>query len=127
MAHFHIDYSANLEDIIDIAALCEAIRAYAETSQTFSTAGVRVRALRVDHYAMADGNPKHGFIDLSVRLRAGRPDAVKQEAMAEIFATLKEFTAPAMAGYSIALSAEMRDIDADLAPKFGNIRDHMEG
>lgn len=127
MAHFHIDYSANLEDIIDIAALCEAIRAYAETNQTFPTAGVRVRALRVDHYAMADGNPKHGFIDLSVRLRAGRPDAVKQEAMAEIFATLKEFTAPAMAGYSIALSAEMRDIDADLAPKFGNIRDHMEG
>jgi 5-carboxymethyl-2-hydroxymuconate isomerase len=47
--------------------------------------------------------------------------------MAEIFATLKEFTAPAMAGHSIALSAEMRDIDADLAPKFGNIRDHMEG
>ncbi|MFB0930903.1 MAG: 5-carboxymethyl-2-hydroxymuconate isomerase, partial [Ascidiaceihabitans sp.] len=27
---------------------------------------------------------------------------------------------------SVALSAEMRDIDADLSPKFGNIRDHLE-
>lgn len=126
MAHFHIDYSANLEKVIDIAALCEAIRACAERSATFPTAGVRVRALRVDHYAMADGHPKHGFIDLSVRLREGRPEAVKQEAMADIFATLKEFAAPAMETHSIALSAEMRDIDASLSPKFGNVRDHME-
>lgn len=127
MAHFHIDYSANLEQVIDIAALCEAIRACAAANKTFPTAGIRVRAIAVDHYAMADGHPKHGFIDLSVRLREGRDMQVKKEAMAEIFATLKEVTAPAMETYSIAISAEMRDIDADLSPKFGTIRDHMEG
>ncbi|MGC6411717.1 MAG: 5-carboxymethyl-2-hydroxymuconate isomerase [Candidatus Puniceispirillaceae bacterium] len=126
MAHFHIDYSANLESVIDIAALCEAIRACAAAIETFPTAGVRVRATRVDHYAMADGNPKHGFIDLSVRLRAGRDAQVKKEAIAQIFATLKDATASAMETHSIAISAEMRDIDADLSPKFGNIRDHME-
>ena len=126
MAHYHIDYSANLESVIDIAALCEAIRACAASIQTFPTAGVRVRATRVDHYAMADGNPKHGFIDLSVRLRAGRDAQVKKEAIAQIFATLKDVTASAMETHSIAISAEMRDIDADLSPKFGNIRDHME-
>lgn len=126
MAHFHIDYSANLETVIDISGLCEAIRACAAGIETFPTAGVRVRAIRVDHYAIADGNPNHGFIDLSVRLRAGRDDTVKQEAMAEIFATLKAFTKQAMADHSIAISAEMRDIDADLSPKFGTIRDHMK-
>ena len=57
----------------------------------------------------------------------GRTDEVKQQAMAEIFATLKDFTAQAMETHSIAISAEMRDIDADLSPKFGNVRDHMEG
>lgn len=126
MAHFQIDYSANLEEVIDISALCEAIRACAANIETFPTAGVRVRAIRVDHYAMADGNPKHGFIDLSVRLRAGRSEAVKKQAIAVIFATLQEFTASAMEVHSIALSAEMRDIDAELSPKFGNIRAHME-
>ena len=126
MAHFHIDYSANLEEVVDIAALCEAIRACAANIETFPTAGIRVRAVRVDHYAIADGNLKHGFIDLSVRLREGRTKQVKEEAIAKIFATLKNFTAGAMEQNSIAISAEMRDIDADLSPKFGNIRDHME-
>jgi 5-carboxymethyl-2-hydroxymuconate isomerase len=31
-----------------------------------------------------------------------------------------------MESRSIALSAEMRDIDAALSPKAGNIRDHLE-
>ena len=126
MPHFHIEYSANLEDAVDMAALCEAIRAQAALIDTFPMAGVRVRATRVDHFAMADGNPKHGFIDLSVRLREGRDPDVKRAAINRIFETLKAFVAPALATRSIAISAEMRDINADLSPKFGNVRDHLE-
>ena len=126
MPHFHIDFSANLERVVDIAQLCEAIRTKAAEIEAFPTAGIRVRAVRVDYCAMADGNPKHGFVDLSVRLREGRSDAVKQDAIARIFATLKDFMAPVMETRSIALSAEIRDIDANLSPKFGNVRDHME-
>jgi 5-carboxymethyl-2-hydroxymuconate isomerase len=124
--HFQIEYSANLETTIDMGALCEAIRAKAATIDTFPIAGIRVRATRVDFVAMADGDPKHGFIDLSIRLREGRPDGVKRDAIDQIFATLKEFMTPAMASHSIALSAEMRDINAELSPKFGTIRDHLE-
>lgn len=126
MPHFQIDYSANLEEVVDMSALCEVIRSAAADIDTFPTAGIRVRAIRVDHVAMADGDPKHGFIDLSVRLREGRPDAVKEDAITRIFAAMKGFVAPAMEHRSIALSAEMREINAALAPKFGNVRDHME-
>ncbi len=127
MPHFHIDYSANLDEVVDMGALCEAIRKTAAGIDALPLAGIRVRATRVDHVAMADGNAKHGFVDLSVRLREGRPDAVKKDAIERIFATLKDFMAPAMETRSIALSAEMRDINADLSPKFGNVRDHLEG
>ena len=126
MPHFQIDYSANLEAVVDIGQLCEAIRARAATIETFPMAGIRVRATRVDHVAMANGDVKHGFIDLSVRLREGRPDAVKRDAIDQIFATLKDFITPAMASHSIALSAEMRDINAELSLKFGTVRDHLE-
>lgn len=126
MPHFHIEYSANLESSVDMGALCEAIRAVAADIEAFPTAGIRVRATRVDHVSMADGNPKHGFIDLSIRLREGRPQDVKEDAVTRIFAALKTFMAPAMETQSIALSAEMRDIDATLSPKFGNVRDHLE-
>jgi len=127
MAHFHIDYSANIEEVIDIAGLCEAIRQCAASLETFPLAGIRVRAVRVDHVSMADGDPKHGFIDLSVRLREGRSDDIKQQAIVKIFDALKAFTKPALATHSLALSAEMRDIDAALSPKYGTIREHMEG
>lgn len=126
MPHFQIDYSANLEAVVDMGELCEVIRARAATIETFPMAGIRVRATRVDHVAMANGDVKHGFIDLSVRLREGRPDAVKRDAIDQIFATLKDFMTPAMASHSIALSAEMRDINAELSLKFGTIRDHLE-
>ncbi|MGH1579243.1 5-carboxymethyl-2-hydroxymuconate Delta-isomerase [Planktotalea sp.] len=126
MPHFQIDYSANLEDAVDMGALCEAIRAEAATIAAFPMAGIRVRATRVDHYAIADGDAKHGFIDLSVRIREGRADDVKRAAIEQIFAALKRFMTPVMAERSIALSAELRDIDAALSPKFGTIRDHLE-
>ncbi|GGA25982.1 5-carboxymethyl-2-hydroxymuconate Delta-isomerase [Neptunicoccus cionae] len=125
MPHFHIEYSGNLEDVVDMGALCETIRATASAIDTFPTAGIRVRAIRVDHYAIADGDPKHGFVDLSVRLREGRAADVKQDAIARIFSAAKDFLAPVMATRSIALSAEMRDIDGALSPKCGTIRDHM--
>lgn len=127
MPHFHIEYSANLEEVVDMGQLCEAIRAEAAAIEAFPMPGIRVRATRVDHYAIADGNTKHGFIDLSVRIREGRTDDVKEDAIMRIFATLQTLLEPAMASHSIALSAELRDINAALSPKFGNIRDHLKG
>ncbi len=125
MPHIHIDYSANLDGLIDMAALCEHIRAAAVRIDAFPLPGVRVRAIRVDHYAIADGNPDHAFVDISVRLRAGRPAEVKQAAAQHLFEAARAFLAPVMADHSLALSVEMRDIDPDLSPKTGTIRDHL--
>ncbi|MDO6481570.1 5-carboxymethyl-2-hydroxymuconate Delta-isomerase [Shimia thalassica] len=126
MPHFQIDYSGNLEEVVDMAGLCEHIRATASQIETFPMAGIRVRAVRVDHYAIADGNPKHGFIDISIRLRAGRADDVKKAATTRIFEAAEAFLAPVMASHPVALSLEMRDIDPALSPKTGTIRDHLE-
>ncbi|SMY09332.1 5-carboxymethyl-2-hydroxymuconate Delta-isomerase [Flavimaricola marinus] len=126
MPHFQIDYSGNLEDVVDMSGLCEHIRATAAEIDTFPMAGIRVRAVRVDHYAIADGNPKHGFIDISIRLRGGRAAEVKQNATQRIFDAVHAYMTPQLASHSIALSLEMRDIDPNLSPKTGTIRDHLE-
>lgn len=125
MPHFIVEYSANLESEVDMAGFCEAIRASAANIDTFPTAGIRVRAYRADHYAIADGDPKHGFVDISIRLREGRPQDVKEAACAEVFEAARAFLAPVMAARPLALSLEMRDIDAGLSPKTGTIRDHL--
>lgn len=126
MPHFQIDYSANLDATVNMNDFCECIRATAAQIDTFPTAGIRVRALRADHWSIADGNPKHAFLDISIRLRKGRTADVKRDATQRIFDAAKVFLEPAMQTQSIALSVEMRDIDPDLSPKFGTIRDHLE-
>ena len=125
MPHLSIDYSANMEDRVDIAELCDVLRRAAIETGVFPMAGVRVRAFRANHVSIADGSDIHGYIDISVRLRAGRPLDTRQEATAHVFAAAEAYLKPAMAEHSIALSMEMRNIDPDLAPKAGSIRDHL--
>lgn len=125
MPHFMIDYSGNLEPDVDMQGLCDTLRSAAAALECFPMAGVRVRATRVDYFAIADGNPKHGFIDISVRLRAGRDLDVKKGAVMVLFDAVHQFLKPVMDTRSIALSMEMRDIDPDLSPKTGTIRQHL--
>lgn len=125
MPHFHIDYSPNLEPRLDIAALCHVVAQAAAETGVFPIAGIRVRATACTHVVMADGNPDHAFLDLSVRLRAGRTDAAKQAATDAIFAAMEAFCAPVMESSSFMLSMEMRDIDPDLSPKASSIRKYL--
>lgn len=125
MPHIYVEYSGNLEQIVDMDALCEALRAEAAGIDALPMPGLRVRAIRVDHYAIADGDPKHGFVDIVLRLREGRSSEVKRDAINRVFEAARRFLAPAMEAHSLALSAEIRDIDADMSPKCGTIRDHL--
>lgn len=126
LPHFTIDYSPNLEAHVDIAGLCDCLRLTAIETGVFPLAGVRVRAFAASHVSIADGNPKHGYIDISVRLRAGRDLQTRRDATQTIFTAAKSFLAPVMQQRPVALSFEMRDIDPELSPKCGTIRDHLE-
>ena len=126
MPHLMIDYSANVEPDVDIGGLCNTLRGVAASIDAFPLAGVKVRAVRVDHYAIADGNPEHGFIDISVRIREGRDMETKQNAAQKIFDAANEFVADVMRRRSLSLSLELRDIDAALSPKSGSIRKYLE-
>jgi len=126
MPHISIDYSPNLEADIEIAGLCDALRRAAIETGQFPVAGVRVRAFAATHVSIADGNPDHGYIDISVRLRGGRDLPTRERATAHIFAAAEAFVAPLMARRSLALSMEMRDIDPALSPKSGSVRNYLD-
>lgn len=123
--HLTIEYSANMDGRADMAAMCDTLRRAAIRTGVLPLAGVRVRAIRADHVSIGDGNPEHGFVDISVRLRGGRDLATRKDATRIIFEAARDFLGPAMEKHPIALSFEMRDIDPDLSPKCGTIRDHL--
>lgn len=127
MPHVMIDYSRNLEDRLDLAGLCRAIRDAAEATGVLPLAGLRVRATACDHVVIADGNPDHAFLDISLRLRAGRSMADRERATVEIFAAAEAYCAGVLATSSFMLSFEMREIDPALSPKTSSVRRYLPG
>jgi 5-carboxymethyl-2-hydroxymuconate isomerase len=127
MPHIQIDYSANLENRLEIADLCRVLRDAAVATGILPLAGIRVRAFRADHVVIADGNPDHAFLDIQIRLRGGRSDDAKARATATIFAAAEAFCRPVMETSSLMLSMEMRDIDPALSPKASSIRTYLPG
>ena len=125
MPHIMLDYSANMEKRIDIAALCDHLRRTALETDVFPMAGIRVRAFAATHVSIANGDPMHGYLDISIRLREGRDQQTRERAIQAIFDAAKDFLRPTLATYPVALSAEMRNIDASLSPKTSTIRDHL--
>lgn len=125
MPHITLEYSANLEDALDIHGLCVALKDAAALTGVFPAAGIRVRAICCAHSVIADADPRHSFIDISVRLRAGRSAEAKTAATDAIFTTAEQFTAAHMAAHPFMLSLEMRDIDPDLSRKASSIRDYL--
>ena len=121
-----MEYSSNLEEVVDIAALCDQLRITGIETGVFPMAGIRVRALRADHQSIADGDPRHGFIDISIRLRGGREMDAKKAATAAVFKAAETFLAPVLETRPMALSLEMRDIDPELSPKLNTIRNHIK-
>ena len=125
MPHVMIDYSPNLEARLDIAGLCRVVRDAAAATGILPLAGIRVRAVACTHVVIADGNPDHAFLDISLRLRAGRTPEAKARATKAIFAAAEAWCADLLATSSLMLSFEMRDIDPDLSPKTSSIRRYL--
>jgi 5-carboxymethyl-2-hydroxymuconate isomerase len=125
--HIQIDYSPNLEARLDVAGLCRTLRDAAVATGILPLAGIRVRATACTHVVIADGDPAHAFLDISLRLREGRPLAARERATAEIFAAAESYCAKVLAESSFLLSFEMREIDARLAPKASSIRRYLPG
>lgn len=114
MPHFNIEYSANLDRVVDMGALCRCVRDTLLETGLFETGAVRVRAFRAEAYAVADGLPENAFIDMSLRIGTGRSQEEKRHAGEQAFAAV----AGQLSGLSetphFALSLEIREIDPAL-------------
>ena len=126
MPHFTLHYSANLDASLDIAAACEVVRQAAVESRIFPIGGIRVRAIRCEHYAIADGRPDHGFIDLLLRIGEGRDLAERQKAGEHIFHALSQHLDPVFAKQPLALSFDIQINDGATSWKRNTIHDLLK-
>jgi 5-carboxymethyl-2-hydroxymuconate isomerase len=126
MPHFTIEYSANLDAVVDMAEVVEVVRKAAVATGIFPLGGIRVRAVRCEHYAIADGNPDFSFLDMLLRLGEGRDLATRKKAGTDIFEALSAYLDPVFAQGRFALSFDMQINDKDTSWKRNNIHEAVK-
>ena len=126
MPHFSIEYSANLEPRVEMKELCEVVRKAAAETGIFPIGGIRVRAIRCEHYAIADGKTDYGFLAMLLRLGQGRDLPARQKAGEHVFGALSSYLDPVFANSKFALSFDMQINDAATSWKRNNIHDALK-
>ena len=126
MPHFTIEYSANLDGRVDMGAVVELVRNAAVQTGIFPLGGIRVRAIKCEHYAIADGRKSFGFLDMVLRLGEGRDLATRKKAGEHIFKVLSAYLDPVFANSKFALSFDMQINDKETSWKRNNIHETLK-
>jgi 5-carboxymethyl-2-hydroxymuconate isomerase len=126
MPHFTIEYSANLDAELDMAEVVEIVRKAAVETGIFPLGGIRVRAVRCEHFAIADGRPLYGFLAMLLRLGEGRDLPARKKAGEHIFAALSNHLDPVFAAGKFALSFDMQINDKETSWKRNNIHEALK-
>jgi 5-carboxymethyl-2-hydroxymuconate isomerase len=126
MPHLNIEYSANLENALDIPGLVDRIHETALETGIFPLGGVRTRAEPREHYRIANGDPRAGYIHMMVRIGSGRDEQTRREAGDRIFAALCDFTDELYRSRPLALSFELHEIPPDMAWRKNNLHELLK-
>ncbi|UPK06820.1 5-carboxymethyl-2-hydroxymuconate Delta-isomerase [Bradyrhizobium sp. 170] len=126
MPHFTIEYSGNLDRHVDMGAVVEQVRKAAVETGIFPLGGIRVRAVRCEHYAIADGRQDYSFLDMVLRLGEGRDLATRKKAGEHIFKALSAHLDPVFANQKFALSFDMQINDKETSWKRNNIHEALK-
>ncbi len=127
MPHFSIEYSANLEDKIDLQAVVDVIHEAILSIGPYPLGGVRVRAFKTETYAIADKLPENAFMDMSFRIGKGRSEEDKKRTGEVIFKAVADHLGALFETPHFMLSLEIREIDKELSWKKNTIHARLRG
>lgn len=122
MAHAVVEWTSNLEGEADIHGLLELIAAAMRNSGgIFPWGGIRVRAIRLDDYVIADGKADDAFVNVTVKMGAGRSVEFKRAFFTDLFEQIKTHFADLYGRRYLALSLYVEEADEAGSFKHNNI------
>ena len=125
MAHAIVEYSANLEEKIDLKGLVDEVHDACIKTGVFPLSGMRTRAARREIYKIADGNLDACFVHLQLKLGPGREEAIKKKAMEEIFESLTLYVKSLYDTSPVALSIEIFELPTVLRINKHNLNNYI--
>jgi 5-carboxymethyl-2-hydroxymuconate isomerase len=127
MPHLVLLYTANLERVTNMTALC---RTLADTmlavhdesgQQLFPVGGTRVFAYPASHFAVADGERDYAFVYLHVRMAPGRSEAIRKAVGDALLASAKAHLGPLYEHRHIGMTLQIDDTPPAYDGKHNNI------
>jgi len=122
MPHLVVEYTANLKDEGEIPALLKkANRVLIDQGSVFPIGGIRSRAIEINDWCIADGEDDYAFVHVTLKIGAGREDAVKRRATDALFEMIKAHFADLFAKRYLALSMELVEFSEGGTYKHNNL------
>lgn len=122
MAHAIVEWTDNLEGQADIRGLLALIAAaMRDADGVFPWGGIRVRAIRLTDYVVADDTEDDAFVNITVKMGAGRPAEFKQRFFSALFEAVKAHLAPVYDRRYLAISMYVEEADEAGSFKHNNI------
>lgn len=122
MPHIIVEYTDNLGDEADIPDLLKKLAAkMVDSGGVFPIGGVRVRAIRLTEYVIADGEGDYALVNATAKIGAGRPADFKQAFFGEMFEIIKRHFAKLYSERLLALTLYVEEADENGSFKQNNI------
>jgi 5-carboxymethyl-2-hydroxymuconate isomerase len=126
LPHLIVEYSANIEQRIELDVLLDKLHSCALATGVFPIGGLRVRAHRADAYRIADKHPENGFVHVTALIGHGRPLDVQQRAGEELLAALTSHLEPLFAASPLAISLTVQEMHPVLNFKKNNLHEYVK-
>ena len=111
MPHIVVEHSGNLSGSVDVAGLLQCLKQAALETGQVQEEGLRIRALASEHSLVGDGHPGNAFIHITVRIRPGRSEAVKNRIVETLHEAACAWLQPQFETMALGLTIELQEID----------------
>lgn len=126
MPHCIVEYTDNLAASGIVPQLLEELACkFRSRSDIFPVGGLRIRALRLTEYLVADGKGDDAFVNVTVKIGPGREPDFRKQFFSEMFDIIKEHFAGLLASRPLALSLYVEEADKDGSFKASNIHQRL--
>jgi 5-carboxymethyl-2-hydroxymuconate isomerase len=126
MPHIVVEYTDNLRyarmpELLQQFASVMRAQCDAAGNPVYPVGGIRVRAVKLAEYCIADGAEDDAFVHVTVKIGAGRTEAVEKATCDALFDALKEHFSDVFARRYLALSLEQQRFSEAGTYKHNNI------
>ena len=125
MPHLWIEYSANLDEVLEMDEFMHQVHDEVVADGVFPLAGLRTRVVRVEKYVIADDHPDNAFVHIVLRTLPGRDVVSKKASTDRLFAAIRSRLAPLSASRPLAISMHVEESDPEFGYRISNYRDYM--